>query len=179
MHLFEIFLISIGTLLLVIAFYLGKRHADGDEYSVHAQLDTGLSPEKATKLQSSLTQLLHELQTLSSDMTADLDQKLSELKELLQLADNTLEEMSPVEIEEQLPIESTVETQAEKEESTESFEPEHQLNAGEESMPLPPAHRYTEIFQMEEEGLPIDEIARRMQMGKGEIQLILSLRQKD
>ncbi len=32
---------------------------------------------------------------------------------------------------------------------------------------------------MDDEGLPINEIARRMNMGKGEIQLILSLREKD
>ena len=32
---------------------------------------------------------------------------------------------------------------------------------------------------MEDQGLPIEEIARQMQMGKGEIQLILSLREKD
>ena len=42
----------------------------------------------------------------------------------------------------------------------------------------PPVGRYRKIYQMQDEGLPIDEIARSMSMGKGEIQLILSLREK-
>jgi hypothetical protein len=32
---------------------------------------------------------------------------------------------------------------------------------------------------MDDQGASIDEIARRMKMGKGEIQLILSLREKN
>ena len=168
MQLIEICLIGMGTLLLALAFYLGKKHGGRDEPGAREQVVEGLSPEKAVRLQTSLMRLLQELQTLSSDMTTDLEEKLSELKELLQLADTTHEEKSADTPEKEPSAEMKTEKQKETSET-----------AADEATSPPLSHRYSEIFKMAEEGLAIDEIARRMQMGKGEIQLILSLRQKD
>ena len=179
MQLIEICLIGAGALLLGLAAYLGKRQADQAELPARKPPPASLSPENAANLQTSLTQLLNELHTLSRDMTVDLEQKLAELKQLLQLADMTLEEMSPAGVQEQLLEDPAIEMQTSKQESVESPEPELQVTVEDEQIPTPAADRYQEIYKMAEKGLTVDEIARRMEMGKGEIQLILSLRKKD
>ena len=179
MHIIEFLFISLGALLLVIAFYLGRGQAHKDSQAAGDHVIKGISHEKAVKLQTSLLQLFHELQTLGNDMTADLEEKLSELKELLHLADTTIEEKPPAESEIEPSMESDIDELNETEEIPEPPEMEPPLTVEENVTPTPLTHRYSEIFQMAEEGFPIEEIARRMRMGKGEIQLILSLRQKD
>jgi hypothetical protein len=129
-------------------------------------------------LQISLTELLRELHTLSNDMTVDLEEKLAELKEVLQQADNKLEEMSAVTTQ----VKPTVELPPES--SAEPDPLDALLDEGPAEIPASnaapvPTGRYRDIYEMDDKGLPISEIARRMNMGKGEIQLILSLREKD
>jgi hypothetical protein len=178
MQLIEICFIGIGALLLALAFYLGRRQPDKDKDTARDQAIKGISPEKAVRLQTSLMQLFHELQTLGNDMSLDLEKKLSELKELLHLADTTRGEESTTEPETESSAEPDMEERGEREEP-EPLETEPSSTVEEEIAPPPLSHRYSEIFQMAEAGFPIEEIARRMHMGKGEIQLILSLRQKD
>lgn len=178
MQLAEILLISAGLFMLACAFYLGKRQANRDSAASN-KAAADMSRENASRLQISLMQLLDELQALSGEMTADLEEKLSELKELLHLADTTIGEMSVPESTEEPPSEAGKEGNADKEDNAEQSETELQPAAEEEMTPSPLLERYNEIFHMAEEGLTIDEIARRTQMGKGEIQLILSLRQED
>jgi hypothetical protein len=173
----EIYLIGVGTLLLVLAFYLGKRQMDKNIRGGVGNEVTGIPHEKAVRLQTSLMRLLHELQTLSTDMTTDLEKKLSELKKLLRLADTTLEEGLRDADEEELSPDS--ENSAEDEKPPEPVPIKSEPAIKEDNTPTPLANRYSEIFRMAEEGFPIEEIARTMNMGKGEIQLILSLRQKD
>lgn len=132
-----------------------------------------VSAEHAAKLQASLAELLHELQTLSQDVTGDLEQKLSELKELLQVADRKLEELSSQEQEQEGYYLEKL--RAEKERTA---RPELQITVEDADVP-PLSERYKRIYRMADEGLSIDDIARRLEMGKGEIQLILSLRKKE
>ncbi len=176
---FEIFLITAGALLLALAVYFGKEQKDRIENPVEEQPLAHISTENAAKLQTSLTVLLNELHSMSRDMTVDLEQKLSELKELLQQADTKLEELSLAEPTEQLPNMLKMEPEKERIDSAEAPHSEFQNTAEHDTAAPPSSNRYEQIYRMADEELPVDEIARRMQMGKGEIQLILSLREKD
>jgi len=179
MLLLEILLIAAGALLLALSAVLGKKQETGAESPAQERPPAGPSPEASSKLQTSLTELLRELHTLSNDMSVDLEEKLTELKEVLQLADMKLEEMSTAGIREKQESEPTPEPAAESAAFANAPAPDIQFDEEQDVAPLYLNDRYREIYQMDDEGLPIDEIARRMQMGKGEIQLILSLREKD
>jgi hypothetical protein len=174
----EVFLIAAGALLLVLAFWLGTREKIEAEPSPTPQPAPGLSPENAARLQASLTELLNEIQTLSRDITFDLEQKLSELKELLQLADRKSEELSSVNSGGRRMREQSAERQTSVESPPDTPDPELQVTVEDDAPTLPP-NRYQQIYQLADQGFSLDEIARTVQMGKGEIQLILSLRKKD
>lgn len=176
---FEILLIAMGALLLALAVYFGKGQEEKIENPVEEQPLAHVSTENAAKLQTSLTVLLNELHSMSRGMTVDLEQKLSELKELLQLADTKLEELSLANAQKRLVNEPTMEPKKEKKDSTDAPLSEVQITTENDTAAPPPSNRYEQIYQMADEEFPVDEIARRMQMGKGEIQLILSLREKD
>lgn len=192
----ELILIAVGALLIIVSALLGRRKGAEPESPAPPMPAPDVSPEGAVELKASLAELLRDLQELNDDMTADLEDKLAELKEALEEADNKLEEMAAAGIGQNPPEEpseepsqepsggtgpeprwpSESEESQEPQESREPLEPREQ----EEDMPMPsPTGRYGEIYRLEDGGLPVEEIARRMNMGKGEIQLILSLREKD
>ncbi len=174
----EVVFIGAGILLLVVAYWLGTRIKVEVESAPAMQAAPALSPENATKLQASVTELLNEIQTLSRDVTIDLEQKLLELKELLQLADMKREELSSEMVEDIEVREKTAERQTNKAVSTDRPSPELQITVEDDEAPSLP-NRYQQIYQLADQGYSLDEIARDVQMGKGEIQLILSLRTKD
>lgn len=176
MQVFEIFLIAAGVLLLLLSVWLGRKQGTGPEPPARPPVDPSL--EASAKLQSSLAELLGELHSLSTGMTADLEEKLTELKEVLQLADKKLERMSEADTKEKPVSEPMPEQPEEEATSAGPAASEPQPTAEKDPYPSSLTGRYREIYQMDDQGLPIDEIARRMQMGKGEIQLILSLREK-
>lgn len=192
----ELILIAVGALLIIVSALLGRRKGAEPESPAPPMPAPDVSPEGAVELKTSLAELLRDLQELNDDMTADLEDKLAELKEALEEADNKLEEMAAAGIGQNPPEElseepsekpsggtapeprwpSESEESQEPQESREPLEPREQ----EENIPMPsPTGRYGEIYRLEDGGLPVEEIARRMNMGKGEIQLILSLREKD
>lgn len=192
----ELILIAVGALLIIVSALLGRRKGAEPESPAPPMPAPGVSPEGAVELKASLAELLRDLQELNDDMTADLEDKLAELKEALEEADNKLEEMAAAGIGQNPPEEpseepsqepsggtgpeprwpSESEESQEPQESREPLEPREQ----EENIPMPsPTGRYGEIYRLEDGGLDVEEIARRMNMGKGEIQLILSLREKD
>jgi TolA-binding protein len=174
----EVFFIASGLLLLVLAYWLGTREKiEAEPGSV--QTAPALSAENAAKLQVSLTELLNEIQTLSRDVTLDLEGKLSELKELLQLADKKREELSSEEVEDMEIREKPAERQAYETDSLDTSNPELQITVEDDEAPPLPPNRYQQIYQLADQGYSLDEIARAVEMGKGEIQLILSLRKKD
>jgi len=177
MQTLEIICMLAGVGLLVAVALLGKRQKDDREQRLPDQRQPDLSPEGSAKLQTSLMELLRELHTLSNDMTVDLDQKLTELKEVLQQADNKLEEIASAGGEEEPAEENESPLGIEAADPTDGYESEPPEAHDDDA--AAPTGRYKEIYQMEDEGLPIEEIARRLSMGKGEIQLILSLREKD
>lgn len=179
MQLLEIFLIAAGALLLILSARPDGKNGAGSEPPEREQPPAEPSIEASAKLQTSLSELLGELHSLSGSMAIDLEKKLAELKEVLQLADKKLEKMSKAGMKKKPARKPAPEQSAEEE--TGARAPASQPRPTEEEKPTPASltGRYGEIYQMEDQGLPIEEIARQMQMGKGEIQLILSLREKD
>jgi hypothetical protein len=175
----EFIFIATGLLLLIASVLLGRRQKARPE-GLEQQPPQPVIPtnEDAEKLQKSLTELLRELHTLSNDMTVDLEEKLAELKEMLQQADNKLEEMSAATVENR-PIDDAFPEPSAETNPLDVLLDDEPVKVGENNAAPVPTGRYREIYQMDDEGLPINEIARRMNMGKGEIQLILSLREKD
>ena len=189
----EFILIPIGALLIVVSALLGRRHKPAPAAAPPPPelMRPDVTPESIVELQAYLIELLRDLHELSSDMTADLDDRLTELKDVLEEADNKLEGLSTARAGKERLLESGPEPEAATETSepeatpprppeppTPPEEPEPEERA-ESRTAGPPTGRYREIYQMDDQELPIDEIARRMKMGKGEIQLILSLREKN
>lgn len=182
MQFVEIALMAAGVLFLVFAARLSRDEDQTPKAPPPEQPLSNLSHQSAVKLQQSLTALLHELQTLSRDITLDLEEKLAELKELVQIADTKLEELTPNDVENKEVDAQEIQPQMEKVEPAEEFEEDEsdlQIIVEDGDTPPNPSNRYQAIYKMADEGLAIDEIAREIQMGKGEIQLILSLRKKD
>ncbi len=179
MQLFEIILIAAGASLLALSVWLGGKRKSNPEPPPREQSPAELSPEATSKLQTSLIELLRELHTLSNDMSVDLEERLTELKDVLQLADKKLEEMSIAGIKEKPEIEQAPKPPEKTPPPASAPEVEPEPTAEQDDVSPSLGGRYGEIYQMEDQGLPINEIARRMQMGKGEIQLILGLREKD
>ena len=175
----EIFLIAAGILLIVVAYWLGTREKPEATPSPAIERSSTLSPENAAQLQASLTELLNEIQTLSRDVTIDLEQKLSELKELLQLADRKREELISANSEDEQMHEEPAKRRADTINPVNTPDPELEVSVEDEDAPTMPSSRYQQIYQLADQGYSLDEIARAVQMGKGEIQLILSLRKKD
>ena len=68
MLLLEILLIAAGALLLALSAVPGKKQETGAESPAQEQPPAGPSLEASSKLQTSLTELLRELHTLSNDM---------------------------------------------------------------------------------------------------------------
>lgn len=180
MQFLEIFLMVTGAVLLLLTFYFGRtREVDESPPSAPREPVPDISVEKAGKLRTSLTELVQELSAMSRDMTMDLEQKLSELKDLIRLADRKLEELARASTKTKEKAE-TVQAQQETEEtSPEAGVPEPQPATESKDSPSQTSNRYQNIYEMADANHSIDEIARSMQMGKGEIQLILSLRKKD
>jgi len=178
MALIEIFLILSGVALLVIAINWGnKQKADADSPPPPPLL-SDTSYENSVKLQKALTELVNELHTLSRDVTLDMEQKLSELKELLQLADTKLEELSAKETGGHNADGAPHEWSVDNDGGARLYDHEPQIVPSDADAVPSSSNRYQQIYDMADEGLPIDDIARSMEMGKGEIQLILSLRGK-
>jgi hypothetical protein len=174
----EFIFIAAGILLLIAAALLGRRQETEPEPREQKPPQPASSNKDAEKLQISLTELLRELHTLSNEMTVDLEEKLAELKEVLLQADNKLEEMSAATAEDKPTVEPLPESSTETD-PLDALLDEEPAEVRENNVAPVPTGRYREIYEMDDEGLPINEIARRMNMGKGEIQLILSLREKD
>jgi hypothetical protein len=177
MEFIEICLILAGVLLLALAAKGEKKPPDNTDTRFPGPPLSDTSYENSVKLQRALTELVNELHTLSRDVTLDMEQKLLELKELLQLADTKLEEISLKEAGYRH-TDRAPERDADNEAGTSphSHEPQSGSNGVEASSSS--SNRYQQIYDLADEGLPINDIARNMHMGKGEIQLILSLRGK-
>lgn len=175
----EVLLIGAGVLLLVLAYWLGAREKVEQESAPPVQAAPALSPENSTKLQTSVTELLNEIQTLSRDVTIGLEQKLSELKELLQLADMKREELSSEMGGDMETGEKTAERQTTETAPIDTRNPELEITVEDDDASPLSSDRYQQIYQLSDQGYSLDEIARAVQMGKGEIQLILSLRKKN
>jgi hypothetical protein len=174
----EIFFIVAGTGLLVLSHHFGKRQeSNGGPHST-TPIPSTASINHALKLQNSLNELFRELQSLSQGITDDLEEKLGRLKDLLQLADNKCVELSSAG-EGNGAGDGRHSNGDEARKALDSQPSELHLIVEDDESPQTASARYQQIYQLADEGLSLDEIARHVQMGKGEIQLILSLRKKD
>jgi hypothetical protein len=192
----ELIFIALGTLLLVVAALLGRRQEPAPASPPPPEaLRPDVTPESIVELQAYLIELLRDLHELSNNMTADLDDRLTELKDVLEEADNKLEGVSATRTRKEGVPEPEPEAASEisepeatspgpperpaRPEEPKPEQPEPEERAESRAVSSAPTGRYREIYQMDDQGAPIDEIARHMKMGKGEIQLILSLREKN
>lgn len=188
----EILLMAAGVVFLAVSFWLGTRQTEGTTTPV----PSNASINHALKLQSSLNDLLTELQGLSREITDDIEKKLGQLKELLRIADSKCEALSATAhgkgngSEKDAEDEDNHEEDAQQrfirqvdeealEDDVDPAESDLQLTVEDEDPPLAPPSRYQQIYRLADDGCSLDEIARHVRMGKGEIQLILSLRKKD
>ena len=171
MLIIELFFITSGIALLGMAFWLGKQDEEQEAAGV-ATIPSTASINHALKLQNSLNELLHELQSLSQEITDDLEAKLDQLKDLLRIADTKCEELASTEP-------GGAGAQPSRDEQLEPQPPDLDLTIEDEGTVPAPSNRYRQIYQMADDGCSLDEIARHVRMGKGEVQLILSLRKKD
>jgi DNA-binding NarL/FixJ family response regulator len=175
MQFIEILLMAAGVILLLAAVYLGRN----DTRPTPAVPPAELSSENTNKLHATLTQLLQEMERLSRDMTIDVEQTVSELKKMLQTADRKIEALSLAGEPKRPTEEPTPGPQPGTEETAESPDPELDVTIEDDAAPSIASERHREIIELADQGLSVEDIARRMQTGKGEIQLILTLRKRD
>jgi len=173
----ELFFVTTGIALLVFAFWLGEGQRSG-VIGRTTPVPSTASINHALKLQNSLNELLRELQSLSQEVTDDLEEKLGQLKDLLQIADMKYEELSAPDDGSDGNGEPEYQF-AERKPPIEPEDSELELTIEDDEAPPMPSGRYRQIYQLADDGCSLEEIARHVRMGKGEIQLILSLRKKD
>jgi hypothetical protein len=173
----ELFFVMTGIALLVLAFWLGEGASSG-VVGRTTPVPSTASINHALKLQNSLNELLRELQSLSQEVTNDLEEKLGQLKDLLQIADMKYEALSAPDDGNDGNGEPEYQF-AERKPPLEPQNSELELTIEDDEAPPMPSARYRQIYQLADDGCSLDEIARHLRMGKGEIQLILSLRKKD
>jgi hypothetical protein len=175
MLIIEMFFITAGIALLGLAFWFGKE-VEEQEVAQGTPVPSTASINHALQLQNSLNELLHELQSLSQEITDDLEAKLDQLKDLLRIADTKCEELQSAESGHGGRAAAAVPRPT----RNERFAPQASgLDLTIEDEAPAQGNRYQQIYQLADDGCSLDEIARHVRMGKGEVQLILSLRKKD
>lgn len=156
-------LIGIGLLIMVLALFIkGKPAADAD-----SPIPTHRTTEKA-EWEKSLQRLGRQLREEQEQVSLGLQQTGSELNQELAMLRNRVEQLEREWSNRQkqiVNVSSEKEVAATVEESTEV-----------DMLAL--KERYRRVFELEKEGLSVDEIAKRLGAGRGEIELIFSLASK-
>ncbi len=178
MYSIEIFFIAAGIGLLALSFWIGQRQNGQSHSGAQTPVPSTASINHALKLQNSLNELLQELQGLSQEITDDLEGKLGQLKDLIRLADNRCEQLAAAGLGNGGQNSFSNLQNEEPPDSGDHPASDLHVTVEDEETPPMPSTRYQQIYQMADEGLSLDEIARQVGMGKGEVQLILSLRRK-
>ncbi len=146
--------------------------------------------DKAASVLDAMVSLLEQQRTLSNQITDTLEKKARELKELIEQAEQTIARLAA-----RASTFSAAQTDSEPEQTDEDAAPEVGTGRAERAAlfgtvrtvppvksPLPGSKLSSEekqrlIYEYADAGMDIHEIAREMKIGKGEVKLVLSLRQ--
>lgn len=154
-----------GVLLIIIGVYLKyQEYQAGNPVIIDEYLEKG---KKLQNLNEELEELIQSIEEKEKALQIKIDN-------LLQLEDKLLEKSSKVSAEEK----------KEQAEFKELLNREYSLAEEEESLPGEPvvggiSGKYQEVLQLAREGMEIDEIARKLNLGIRETGLILRLYQKE
>jgi len=146
--------------------------------------------DKAASVLDAMVSLLEQQRTLSNKITDTLEKKTRELKELIEQAEQTIASLAA-----RVSTFTPPQAESEPEETDEADAPEVGTGRAERAAlfgsvttvppartPLPGSRLSSEekqrlIYEYADAGMDIHEIAREMKIGKGEVKLVLSLRQ--
>lgn len=120
----------------------------------------------AGRVGQGLEQIVEELDVLTSKVVADIEEKKERLESLLEKADRKIQELEAML--RQVPGRGQGE-QLSPGEAGERRDSQELVRAAQRE-------KYSRIYKLADEGMDVTEIARVMQMGRGEVQLILQLR---
>jgi hypothetical protein len=146
--------------------------------------------DKAASVLDAMVSLLEQQRTLSNQITDTLEKKAQELKELIDQAEQAIAGLAA-----RASTFNPPQAESEPEETDEAAAPEVGTGRAERAAlfgtvtavppvrtPLPGSRLSSEekqrlIYEYADAGMDIHEIAREMKIGKGEVKLVLSLRQ--
>lgn len=158
-------LIAAGSLIVIISLFLKKsvpNQPDAQTFLVQKQLER---TEMEKTLQRFVQQVKQENESVVVGVhrtKTDLTNEVTQLRERLQNAEEELSQLSKQVQGFQNQLQNrTVSRQTETEEAEEDI--------------LALRDRYRRVFELKQEGHHIDEIAKRIGVGRGEIELIFSL----
>jgi DNA-binding NarL/FixJ family response regulator len=157
-------LLGAGVLIVIVALFIKKSGEQENHQTavIHKQMERA-EMEKA--LQRFVKQVKEENERLVDDFRQtkrELLQQIAHLEERMQRAEHEITEHAKL-------AKARLQQAALK-----KNEPTGETDAEEEDL-LALHERYRRVFELKQEGLRIDEIAKRLGAGRGEIELILSL----
>jgi|GEM_PF-3334488 len=179
-----------GTTLGVVLVYLIARAVFHKLRAIRRRRISPEHVEKTATVMDAMTKLLEQQRTLSNEITDSLENRAQELRELIRQADETIARLAA-----RVSTFSTPQADTEHEDEDEEPLPEVGTARAERAalfgtvrsvspaeFPLPGSRLSSEdkqrlIYEYADSGMDIHEIAREMKIGKGEVKLVLSLRQ--
>lgn len=147
-------------ILALILFYFFKRKEDRKRDKI-----IEVRAKEMLLLNKSMGNLIQEAKKVTEDLIGKIDSKQSDVENFLREIEKKQEEVVKAKPEEPVAVEP--ESEPEIEDSPPAVEEEKE--AEEED-------KYAEAARLAEEGVPPDEIARRVNLPKGEVELILDLK---
>lgn len=153
------FVISIGMIILIIGLVFIKEKNQGEHSS---NKNENFEKELESQINEA-DKMLQELNHFSSYIKEELDNKYKELLFVYQLIDEKGKELSNDKI--QLVSEKNDKNSSDKDNNAHDLEALQILNN----------KNYDQIIKLYKEGNDISSIAKKLNIGKGEVQLILGL----
>lgn len=124
--------------------------------------------EELINWQNTLATMLQETESLSMELTVKLTKSIEELEGKIKLAEEKIKEIKELVSLDSAPVQPAAI-------STPAVKPFRR----EEQMQLPLNPRHLKIFELADQGWNITDIAREINVGRGEVQLILGLRREE
>lgn len=181
-----------GSIIACGLLYLGGRRVLRKLGEFRRRRERPERVEKAAGVMDAMMKLLEQQRALSREITESLEKRVQELRELIRQADETISRLATrastltlarrrpetelEETEEEIPLETGT-SPAERAAlfgSVSTVSPTTSLLPGSR---LSVEEKQLLVYKYADGGMDIHEIAREMKIGKGEIKLILSLRQ--
>ena len=179
-----------GSILGVVLVYLIARAVFHKLRVIRRRRVRPEHVQKTAAVMDAMMELLEQQRTLSNEITDSLTKRAEELKELIRQADETIARLAA-----RASTFTTPQVEPEPEDADEEPLPEVGTDRAERAalfgtvrsvsptrFPLPGSRLSAEdkqrlIYEYADSGMDIHEIAREMKIGKGEVKLVLSLRQ--